>query len=72
MSYDIARDEFVPKRVVNWFDNGVTDEFLQFTVARGSGNGRAQFACTPNHLIATAQGWVPAGSSPRARPSCSP
>ena len=24
----------VPKRVVNWFDNGRTDTFLQFTVAK--------------------------------------
>ena len=37
----------VPKRVVNWFDNGRTDHFLQFTVAKPAGNGRAQFACTP-------------------------
>jgi recombination protein RecA len=35
-SYDPERDEFVPRRIVNWFDNGVTDEFLQFTVARAA------------------------------------
>ncbi len=34
------------KRVINWFDNGPTDQFLQFTVARSGGNGRAQFAAT--------------------------
>jgi recombination protein RecA len=61
LSYDFERGEFVPRKVVNWFDNGRADEFLQFTVARGSGNGRSQFACTPNHLIATPHGWAHAG-----------
>jgi recombination protein RecA len=57
LSYDAKLDAVVPKRVVNWFDNGVTDEFLQFTVARGGGNGRSQFSCTPNHKIRTPGGW---------------
>src|SRR5207302_1737387 len=38
-------------------DNGPTESFLKFTVARGRGNGRSQFACTPNHLIRTPGGW---------------
>src|SRR5205807_1075877 len=53
LSYDPEAGAVVPKRVVNWFDNGRTDNFLQFTVARGGQNGRAQFACTPNHRIRT-------------------
>jgi recombination protein RecA len=61
LSYDPELDAIVPKRVVNWFDNGRTDEFLQFTVAKGSGNGRSQFACTPNHQIRTPGGWREAG-----------
>ncbi len=61
LSYDIERDEFVPRKIVNWFDNGKTDEFLRFRVARGSGNGRSQFSVTRNHLISTPQGWAPAG-----------
>ncbi len=61
LSYDVARDEFVPRKVTNWFDNGVTDEFLRFTVARGGGNGRSQFAVTRNHLISTPHGWAHAG-----------
>jgi recombination protein RecA len=61
LSYDVARDEFVPQKVVNWFDNGRTDEFLRFTVARGSGNGRSQFSVTRNHLISTPHGWEHAG-----------
>ena len=61
LSYDPEPDAVVPKRIVNWFDNGSTEQFLQFTVARGGGNGRAQFACHPNHLIRTPGGWREAG-----------
>ena len=57
LSYDPDRGEVVPRRVVGWFDNGRTEGFLQFTVAKPSGNGRAQFACTPNHNILTPGGW---------------
>jgi recombination protein RecA len=57
LSYDPEVGQMVPKRVVNWFDNGRTDEFLRYTVARGGGNGRSQFACTPNHQIRTPGGW---------------
>ncbi|HWC10574.1 MAG TPA: recombinase RecA [Acidimicrobiales bacterium] len=61
LSYDPERGEVVPKKVVNWFDNGPTEQFLQFTVARAGGNGRAQFACTVNHQIRTPAGWREAG-----------
>ena len=57
LSYDPDLGAVVPKRIVKWFDNGRTDQFLQFTVARPAGNGRSQFACTPNHLIRTPTGW---------------
>ncbi len=61
LSYDPELGAIVPKKVVNWFDNGVTDQFLQVTVARPGGNGRAQFACTANHQIRTPGGWREAG-----------
>ncbi len=57
LSYDPELGAVVPKKVVNWFDNGVTDRFLQFTVAKPGGNGRAQFALTDNHLVRTPGGW---------------
>ena len=60
MSYDSKTGHIMPKKVVNWFDNGVTDEFLQFTVARSGKNGRSQFALTRNHLVRTPGGWVEA------------
>ena len=61
LSYDKELGKIVPKRVVNWFDNGVTDHFLQFTVAKPGGNGRAQMALTTNHLVRTPGGWREAG-----------
>jgi recombination protein RecA len=57
LTYDAESGSIVPRKVVNWFDNGPTEEFLQFTVARGGGNGRAQFAATANHQIQTPGGW---------------
>jgi recombination protein RecA len=61
LSYDPEAGAVVPKKVVNWFDNGRTGEFLQFTVAKPSGNGKAQFGCTRNHQIRTPGGWREAG-----------
>ena len=61
LSHDAELGQVVPKRVVNWFDNGPTDQFLQFTVAKPGGNGRAQFALTSNHLVRTPMGWREAG-----------
>jgi recombination protein RecA len=61
LSYDPEVGGVVPRRVVNWFDNGTTDEFLRFTVAKPGGNGRAQFAATRNHLVRTPAGWSEAG-----------
>ena len=61
LSYDAATDSMVPRRIVNWFDNGNADRFLQFTVAKSGKNGRGQFAATGNHLIRTPGGWREAG-----------
>jgi len=61
LSYDPVTCQVVPRKIVNWFNNGPADRFLQFTVAKSGGNGRAQFAATENHLIRTPGGWRPAG-----------
>jgi len=61
LSYNPTTDRLEPRRIVGWFDNGNADHFLQFTVAKSGGNGRAQFAATPNHLVRTPGGWIPAG-----------
>jgi recombination protein RecA len=60
LSADPVTGKVEPKRIVNWFDNGNAERFLQFTVYKPEKKGRAQFAVTENHLISTPQGWVEA------------
>jgi RecA/RadA recombinase len=60
LSCDPATGQVEPRRVVNWFDNGETDHFLQFEVEDGSAPPR-RFAATENHLIFTPGGPVKAG-----------
>jgi recombination protein RecA len=60
LSYDPRTRSIQPRRVVNWFNNGRTDQFLQFVVEGGPA-GRRTFGVTPNHLIFTPRGEVPAG-----------
>ena len=60
LSYDPALGRIVPKKVVNWFNNGRADEFLHFVVERsggGTGHGRAAMDLTRNHLVRTPAGW---------------
>jgi len=61
LSYDPVTCQVVPRKIVNWFNNGPAERFLQFTVAKSGGNGKAQFAATENHLVRTPGGWRPAG-----------
>ena len=61
LSYDPVADQIVPRKVVNWFNNGPAEQFLQFTVEKSGGNGKSQFAATPNHLVRTPGGWSEAG-----------
>jgi recombination protein RecA len=56
MSMDPETCAISPKRIVDHYNNGETDEWLQFEVAAGGGSGRRKFACTPNHLIFTPEG----------------
>jgi recombination protein RecA len=60
-TYDPMTNAIVNRPVTNWFDNGVTERFLQFTVEKSGGNGRSQFAATDNHLVRTPGGWREAG-----------
>ena len=61
LSYDPETDRMVPRRIVNWFNNGKADKFLQFSIAKSGKNGLAQFAATENHLVRTPGGWRQAG-----------
>jgi recombination protein RecA len=56
MSMDPETGKIEPRRVVDWYDNGETDEWLQFEVEAGGGSGKRKFACTPNHVIFTPEG----------------
>jgi recombination protein RecA len=64
LSYDPEIGRVVPKKVINWFNNGDTEEFLHFVVERpggGTGHGRAIMDLTRNHLVRTPGGWREAG-----------
>ena len=61
LSYDPETGKIIPRKIVNWFNNGRAERFLQFSVAKSGGNGLSQFAATENHLVSTPGGWRPAG-----------
>jgi recombination protein RecA len=60
LSWDPQTGRIEPRRVVNWFDNGRADQFIQFEVEGGRA-GRRHFAATENHVIFTPRGRVRAG-----------
>ena len=61
LSYDPATGRIEPRRVVNWFDNGRTEAFIQFAV-EGGRSGYRRFAVTDNHVVFTPRGQRRAGS----------
>ncbi len=60
LSFNPQTGAIEPRRVVNWFNNGPADYFLQFEVEGGPA-GRRCFGVTPNHTIFTPHGEVAAG-----------
>jgi recombination protein RecA len=56
LSMDPMTGEIAPKRVVEYYNNGLTDSWLQFEVEAGGGSGRRKFTCTPNHTVFTPDG----------------
>jgi RecA/RadA recombinase len=56
LSADPATGRIEPRRVVNWFDNGPAELFIDFEV-----DGGQKFSATENHLIFTPEGPVKAG-----------
>jgi recombination protein RecA len=54
MSMDPETGDITPKRIVDYYKNGETDEWLRFEV--DGGRGRHRFTCTPNHVIFTPDG----------------
>jgi recombination protein RecA len=60
LSWDARTGRIEPRRVVNWFNNGRAERFLQFEV-EGGRSGFHKFAATENHVIFTPHGEVQAG-----------
>src|SRR5881296_3015251 len=52
LSWDPKSGKIEPRRVINWFDNGRAERFLQFEVEGGPA-GRRHFAVTENHVVFT-------------------
>src|SRR6266513_2294453 len=59
LSWNEKTGAIEPRPVVNWFDNGPAEQFIQFEV-EGGPSGRRCFAATPNHTILTPDGEVSA------------
>ncbi len=60
LSYNARTGQFEPRKIVQWFNNGAADHFLEITVE--SPFGMHTFACTANHLLLTEEGYLEAGS----------
>src|SRR4051794_6529915 len=56
LSMDPQTEEISPRRIVDYYNNGETDEWLRLEVEAPGGSGRRKFACTPNHVIFTPDG----------------
>lgn len=61
LSYD-ENLGIVPRKIVDWHDNGVAEQFLAFEICSGAKQGLSKFSCTENHMIFTPNGEVPAGT----------
>jgi recombination protein RecA len=59
LSWNEKTGAIEPRPIVNWFDNGPAEQFIQFEV-EGGPSGRRCFAATPNHTIYTPDGEVSA------------
>jgi len=54
LSMDPETREISPRRILEYYNNGPTQDWLRFEVA--GGRGRHRFKCTPNHFIFTPEG----------------
>ena len=66
LSYDPATGRVQPRRVVNWFNNGRADQFLQFVV-EGGVSGRRTFGVTPEPFDPDAARGSAGGRTARGR-----
>jgi len=57
LSYNHLTGMFEPRPIVNWYDNGATQDFLRFTVESPDADTPLSFLCTPNHMLLTPHGY---------------
>ena len=60
MSMNPETGEILPKKIVEYYNNGETDEWLQFEVAAGGDLRQAEVRLHSNHMIFTPEGEKPA------------
>lgn len=58
LSFNPDTDRIESKKIINYFNNGKAESFLDFVVEKPYGNGRSNFSCTKNHIILTPEGEV--------------
>jgi hypothetical protein len=57
MSYNPVTKKVEPKAIKRWFNNGHTDDWLQFKLGGvDTANGLTSLRCTPNHLLMSGKG----------------
>jgi recombination protein RecA len=62
LSVDVETGKVSSKPIVDWHDNGKAESFLRIETTNGLGrSGRSSMAVTPNHVILTPSGEIPAG-----------
>ncbi|HEY1013239.1 MAG TPA: hypothetical protein VGE07_11080 [Herpetosiphonaceae bacterium] len=60
LAYNEANGWFEPGLITGWRKEGPASSFLQFTVAANEGSGRHHFGSSPDQLLLTEQGYLPA------------
>lgn len=60
LSFNMETDKIEPKKVIDWHDNGPSDDFLIIKITGGSSSDRT-LTVTPDHLIFTPTGEKRAG-----------
>lgn len=62
LSFNETTKKVESKRIVDYFDNGPAGTMLKIATNKNYANGKSSFTCTPDHLIFTPDGEIPAKS----------
>lgn len=58
LSFNGNTNRIEPRKITNWFDNGIADNFLQITLTNNETSTLRTLIVTPNHTIFTPNGEV--------------